>query len=53
MTTVLNLLASTQGLKGNDANIYLAKEISISNNQSAIKELVDNLNNKNKNIQSE
>jgi hypothetical protein len=51
--TVINLLASTQGLKGNEANISLAKEISMSNNKAAAKELVDNLNNKNKNIQSD
>jgi len=51
--TVINLLASTQGLKGNEANISLAKEIFISNNKAAVKELVDNLNNKNKNIQSD
>jgi hypothetical protein len=41
--TVINLLASTQGLKGNDANIFLAKEIFMSNNKAAAKELVDNL----------
>ncbi len=51
--TVLNLLASTRGLKGSNANISLAKEISISSNKIAIKELIDNLNNKNKNIQSD
>jgi hypothetical protein len=51
--TVLNLLASSQGLKGNDANILLAKELSISKDAGAIKELADNLNNKNKNIQSD
>lgn len=51
--TVINLLASSQGLKGNEANISLAEEISKSNNKTAVKELVDNLNNKNKNIQSD
>jgi hypothetical protein len=51
--TVLNLLASSQGLIGNDANILLAKELSISKDAGAIKELADNLNNKNKNIQSD
>jgi hypothetical protein len=50
---VMELLASIQGLKGNDANISLAGEISASNSQSAVKELVDNLNNKDKNIQSD
>jgi hypothetical protein len=51
--TVINLLASTQGLKGNETNISLAKEISSSNNKGAVEELIDNLNNKNKNIQSD
>jgi hypothetical protein len=51
--TVLNLLASVQGKKGNEANITLAQEIAISDNKGAVKELVDNLNNKNKNIQSD
>lgn len=51
--TVLNLLASTQGLKGNEANIALAKQISLTDNKNAVKELVDNLGNKDKNIQSD
>lgn len=51
--TVLNSLASVQGLKGNEANIALAKEIASSNNKSAVEELVNNLNNKDKKIQSD
>jgi len=51
--TVLKLLASTQGLKGNEANISLAKQISLTDNKNAVKELVDNLGNKDKNIQSD
>lgn len=51
--SILNLLASAQGQKGNEANISLAKEISKSNNKIAVKELVANLNNKNRNIQSD
>jgi hypothetical protein len=51
--SVLRLLASVQGLKGNDANINLAKELSKSQDTLAIQELVDNLNNKDKNIQGD
>ncbi|MCX6252228.1 MAG: hypothetical protein NTX61_15945 [Bacteroidetes bacterium] len=51
--TVLHLLASKQGLKGNEANIELARQISLNDNKIAIKELVDNLDNQDKNIQSD
>jgi hypothetical protein len=51
--TVLNLLASAQGQKGDEANISLAKEIYRLNNKIAVKELIDNLNNKDKNLQSD
>ncbi len=51
--TILKLLASSQGLKGNDANIKLAKEIALSDNRKGVKELVDNLTNKDKRIQSD
>ena len=51
--SILHLLASVQGLKGSEANIILAKEIAASNNKAAVKELVENLTNKNKNIQSD
>jgi hypothetical protein len=51
--SVINFLSSSQGQKGNEANIVLAKEISASNNKGAVRELVENLSNKNKNIQSD
>jgi hypothetical protein len=51
--TIIKLLASSQGLKGNEANITLANQISLTDNTTAVKELVDNLDNKNKNIQSD
>ena len=51
--TVLNLLSSTQGLKGNEANIALARQISLTDNKNAVKELIDNLGNNDKNIQSD
>ncbi|MBI9069048.1 MAG: hypothetical protein JEZ09_17255 [Salinivirgaceae bacterium] len=51
--TVLNKLASTLGQKGSDANIALAKEIAETKNHEAVKELVLNLNNKDKRIQSD
>jgi len=51
--TVLNLLSSTQGMKGNEANIALARQISLTDNKNFVRELVDNLDNKDKNIQSD
>ena len=51
--TVINSLSSSLGQKGNDANIALAKEIAEANNYDAIKELVDNLNHKDKRIQAD
>lgn len=53
MESIIELLASSQGLKGDDSNISLAKEIASSENKKAIKELIENLKNKNKNIQSD
>lgn len=50
---IIDLLASSQGLKGNAANIALANEIASSNNKSAIKELVENLQNSDKKIQGD
>ncbi|MBE9511695.1 MAG: hypothetical protein IMY71_12530 [Bacteroidetes bacterium] len=50
---IIDLLASSQGLRGNEANIALAKEIASSGNKSAIKELVENLQNKDKKIQGD
>ena len=51
--TIIKLIASSQGQKGNEANIVLAKQISMTNNKNAVQELVDNLTNKDKNIQSD
>ena len=51
--TIIKLLSSSLGQKGNEANIALAKEIAESENHNAIKELVDNLNNKDKKIQGD
>ncbi|MBN1927270.1 MAG: hypothetical protein JW798_15660 [Prolixibacteraceae bacterium] len=49
---VINLLASQQGLRGSEANIALARQIADTDNKTAIKELVENLSNKDKLIQS-
>ncbi|UII79633.1 hypothetical protein [Flagellimonas sp. CMM7] len=46
--TVISQLSSSLGQKGNDANIALAKEIAETENSYAIKELVQNLGNKDK-----
>ena len=51
--TVIKLLSSSLGQRGNEANIALAKEIAETENHDAIKELVDNLNNKNKKVQGD
>ena len=51
--TVINALSSSLGQKGNEANIALAKEIAETENHDAIRELVDNLNNRDKNIQGD
>ena len=51
--TVINQLSSSLGQKGNDANIALAKEIVETENSDAIKELVENLKNKDKKIQAD
>jgi hypothetical protein len=51
--TILKLLSSSQGQKGNEANIELARQISLTNNKNAVKELVENLVNKDKNIQGD
>lgn len=50
---VHKLLSSAQGQKGNNANIALARQISLSGNKEAVKELVENLSHKDKNIQSD
>lgn len=51
--TIIKSLSSSLGQKGNDANIVLAKEIAETENYNAIKELVNNLNNKDKKIQGD
>lgn len=51
--TVITQLSSSLGQKGNDANIALAKEIAEAENKNAIKELVENLKNKDKKIQAD
>lgn len=51
--SIIDLLSSSLGQKGNEANISLAKEIAETENHEAIKELVDNLKNKNTKIQSD
>lgn len=51
--TVINQLSSSLGQRGNDANISLAKEIAETKNSDAIKELVENLKNKDKKIQAD
>jgi len=50
---IIQLLASSQGHKGSESNIALAREIASNNNTHAIKELVLNLKNKDKRIQSD
>lgn len=51
--TVLKSLSSSLGQRGNEANIALAREIAETENHDAIKELVDNLKNKDKKIQGD
>lgn len=50
---VIKLLSSQQGLKGSDTDIALAHEIAETDNVAAIKELVRNLSNNDKLIQSD
>ena len=51
--TVLNKLASSIGVRNTEPNKDLAQLIVAKNDKAAIKELVANLNNKNKNLQSD
>lgn len=53
MKSIIDFLASSLGSKGEEPNIALAKEIVSSNNRNAIKDLIANLKNKDKNIQSD
>lgn len=48
--SVLAKLASALGRRDEEPNIELAKKIASGNDKKAVKELVENLNNKNKNI---
>ena len=51
--SILQLLSSTIGRKDKEQNKKLAEELAIQKNTKAIKELIDNINNKDKNIQSD
>ncbi len=51
--SVIGLLSSSLGKSDNDTNIALAKNIATSEDRSAIIELVDNLQNNDKKIQSD
>src|SRR5690242_16668150 len=51
--SVINKLASSLGRRDEVPNQELAAEIAGSNDKKAVKELVDNLNNKSKDIQSD
>lgn len=50
---IISKLASSIGEKGSEANIRLAHEIAESDDKVAIQELVENLKNKDKRIQSD
>ncbi len=51
--SIINKLASSLGERGAESNIKLAKDIAATNDKNAIYELVENLNNKDKKIQSD
>jgi len=51
--SVLDKLSVSLGVRNNKPNQILAKEIAEKNDKEAIKELVENLNNKNKRIASD
>lgn len=53
MIKVLDKLASALGKRDETPNLELAKKIAATNDAAAVKELVENLNNKNKDIQSD
>jgi hypothetical protein len=50
---VINKLATSLNRRDEIPNQELAKQIANSNDKKAVKELIENLNNKNKNIQSD
>ena len=51
--SVIPKLSSSLGERDEKANLILAEKISSSNNADALEELIDHLNNRNKNIQSD
>lgn len=51
--SILNKLASVNGIRNTEPNKALALDLINSKDKTAIKELVENLNNKDKNIQSD
>jgi hypothetical protein len=51
--SVLQLLSTVKGHKDNQANIALAKETASTENSDAVRELVQNLNHKDKKIQAD
>ena len=51
--SIITELASAKERKDEEPNIALAKKIASGNDRTAIKELVSNLSNKNKEIQSD
>ncbi|PGM55663.1 hypothetical protein [Bacillus sp. AFS053548] len=51
--TVIKKLASSLNRKDEEPNIELAIEVADQNDESAVKELIENLTNKNKNIQND
>jgi hypothetical protein len=51
--SVIELLSSSLGQNGNEANIALAKDIAGSENHEAIRELVENLKNRDKKVQGD
>jgi hypothetical protein len=50
---IINLLSSVRGFSGNNNEIDLAKQIADNNDTAAIKDLAENLSNKDKRIQSD
>ena len=51
--SILAKLASARGIKGDVPNQQLARDLAAGNNRAAIRELVENLSNSNKAIQSD
>ena len=51
--SIIQLLSSTTGRKDKEQNKKLAEELAIQENSVAVKELIDNIDNEDKNIQSD